>query len=49
MERLYIELENIIKDNLSKRNEQLLSLGQFDNFFQQNDFFLNLFYNINKF
>ena len=32
MERLYVELENIIKDNMKNYREQLLSLEQFDNF-----------------
>ena len=37
MERLYVELENIIKDNMTNKREQLLSLEQFDNFVGQND------------
>ena len=37
MERLYVELENIIKDNMAHKREQLLSLEQFDNFVGQND------------
>ena len=37
MERLYVELENIIKDNMAQKREQLLSLEQFDNFVGQND------------
>jgi exonuclease VII large subunit len=37
MERLYVELENIIKDNMKEKREQLLSLDQFDNFVAQND------------
>ena len=37
MERLYVELENIIKDNMSHKREQLLSLEQFDHFVGQND------------
>ena len=37
MERLYVELENIIKDNMAQKREQLLSLEQFDNFVAQND------------
>jgi chromosome segregation ATPase len=37
MERLYVELENIIKDNMNNKREQLLSLEQFDNFVAQND------------
>lgn len=36
MERLYVELENIIKDNIQKGNEQLLSLEQFAGFMAQN-------------
>jgi len=37
MERLYVELENIIKDNMANKREQLLTLEQFDNFVAQND------------
>ena len=37
MERLYVELENIIKENMNNKREQLLSLDQFDNFVAQND------------
>ena len=37
MERLYVELENIIKENMAQKREQLLSLEQFDNFVSQND------------
>ena len=36
MERLYIELEDVIKDNIQKGNEQLLSMEQFSNFLNQN-------------
>lgn len=37
MERLYVELENIIKENIRLGNEQLLSLDQFADFVQQNE------------
>lgn len=37
MERLYVELENIIKENIRSNNEQLLSLEQFSEFVSQND------------
>ena len=37
MERLYVELENIIKENMAQKRDQLLSLEQFDNFVAQND------------
>jgi len=37
MERLYVELENIIKDNIQKGNEQLLTMEQFNDFLSQND------------
>ena len=37
MERLYVELENIIKENIRLNNEQLLSLEQFSEFVAQND------------
>eukprot|EP00340_Litonotus_pictus_P009186 CAMPEP_0170525798 /NCGR_PEP_ID=MMETSP0209-20121228/11245_1 /TAXON_ID=665100 ORGANISM="Litonotus pictus, Strain P1" /NCGR_SAMPLE_ID=MMETSP0209 /ASSEMBLY_ACC=CAM_ASM_000301 /LENGTH=269 /DNA_ID=CAMNT_0010815249 /DNA_START=21 /DNA_END=827 /DNA_ORIENTATION=+ len=37
MERLYVELENIIKENIKQGNEQLLSLEQFEQFISQND------------
>ena len=36
MERLYIELEDVIKDNIQKGNEQLLTMEQFSNFLNQN-------------
>jgi len=36
MERLYIELENVIKDNIKKGNEQLLTMEQFSEFLNQN-------------
>ena len=36
MERMYVELENIIKDNMADKREQLLSLEQFDNLGCQN-------------
>jgi chromosome segregation ATPase len=36
MERLYVELENIIKENIRLNNEQLLSLEQFSEFVSQN-------------
>ena len=36
MERLYIELEDVIKDNIEKGNEQLLTMEQFSNFLNQN-------------
>ena len=37
MERLYMELENIIKENIKNNNEQLLTLDQFVEFICQND------------
>jgi chromosome segregation ATPase len=37
MERLYVELENIIKDNIQKGNEQLLTMEQFNDFLSQNE------------
>jgi len=37
MERLYVDLENIIKENIRIGNEQLLSLDQFAEFVEQND------------
>lgn len=37
MERLYIELENVIKNNISQGNEQLLTMEQFNDFISQND------------
>ena len=37
MEKLYLSLENIIKDNIKKNNEQLLSLEQFNDFVSQNE------------
>lgn len=37
MERLYVELENIIKENIRVGNEQLLSLEQFAEFVEQNN------------
>lgn len=37
MERLYVELENIIKENIKQGNEQLLSLEQFEQFIFQNE------------
>ena len=36
MERLYIELEDVIKDNIQKGNEQLLTMEQFSDFLYQN-------------
>ncbi len=36
MERLYIELEDVIKDNIQKGNEQLLTMEQFNDFLNQN-------------
>ena len=36
MERLYIELEDVIKDNIQKGNKQLLSMEQFSNYLNQN-------------
>ena len=36
MERLYIELEDVIKDNIQKGNEQLLTMEQFSDFLNQN-------------
>lgn len=37
MERLYVELENIIKENIKNNSEQLLTLEQFIEFIGQND------------
>jgi len=37
MERLYVELENIIKENIKNNNQQLLTLDQFLVFIGQND------------
>lgn len=37
MERLYVELEDIIKENIKQGNEQLLTLEQFEDFVSQND------------
>lgn len=37
MERLYVELENIIKENIKVGNDQLLSLEQFAEFVSQNE------------
>lgn len=37
MEKLYVELENIIKENIKQGNSQLLSLEQFEDFISQND------------
>ena len=37
MERLYVELEDIIKENIKKENDQLLSLEQFEAFISQNE------------
>lgn len=37
MERLYVELENIIKDNIKNNCEQLLTLDQFVEFISQNE------------
>jgi chromosome segregation ATPase len=37
MERLYVELENIIKENIRLGNDQLLTLEQFSDFIAQND------------
>ena len=37
MERLYVDLENIIKENIRLGNEQLLSLEQFADFVEQNE------------
>ena len=36
MERLYIELEDVIKDNIQKGNDQLLTMEQFSDFLNQN-------------
>lgn len=36
MERLYIELEDVIKENIQKGNEQLLTMEQFSDFLSQN-------------
>lgn len=37
MERLYMELENIIKENIENKADQLLSLEQFEKFISQNE------------
>lgn len=37
MERIYVDLENIIRNNMQKGKEQLLPLDQFDTFVCQND------------
>ena len=37
MERIYIELETIIRNNMQKGKDQLLPLEQFDTFVSQND------------
>ena len=37
MERLYVDLENIIKENIRLNNEQLLTLDQFIEFIYQNE------------
>ena len=37
MERLYVDLENIIKENIRLNNEQLLTLIQFIEFISQNE------------
>ena len=37
MERLYVELENVIKENIKNNSEQLLTLEQFVDFISQND------------
>jgi outer membrane murein-binding lipoprotein Lpp len=37
MERLYVELENIIKENIKNNSEQLLTLEQFVEFISQNE------------
>lgn len=37
MERLYVDLENIIKENIRLNNEQLLTLDQFIDFATQNE------------
>ncbi len=37
MERLYVDLENIIKENIRLNNEQLLTLDQFIEFASQNE------------
>ena len=37
MERLYVDLENIIKENIRLNNEQLLTLIQFNEFISQNE------------
>ena len=36
MERLYIELENVIKGNIQNGNEELLTMEQFNDFLSQN-------------
>ena len=37
MERIYVELEDIIKTNLSKQQEPILTLEEFDDFVSQNE------------
>lgn len=37
MERLYVEIETVIKENSKKGKETLLSLEEFDNYVKQND------------
>lgn len=37
MERLYLELENVIKDNMNNERDQLLTMEQFNDFVSQND------------
>ena len=42
MERIYIELETIIRNNMQKGKDQLLPLEQFDTFVSQNDIIKNI-------
>lgn len=37
MERLYLELENVIKENMNQERDQLLTMEQFNDFISQND------------
>ena len=37
MERLYIEIENVIKNNIQQGNDQLLTMEQFHEFISKND------------
>ena len=37
MERIYVELEDLIKENLAKEKDPILTLEEFDDFVSQND------------